>query len=330
MSIFAVTVNDLRDKNLFSMEARDVNYLSFEKDDKRLVFNRHKDAGWMIVEPVQWKSDDFIVQEAVKNITALKIQAFAAAAFTNLNQVGLDAPAAIVRIMDHYPEGTNTVGQNRNSKSEHHSLMIGSLLDDGKKVFVKFEDEPLRFGDGATVFAVSSSGIKRFIDSTTDPLVYRDRTMLAVPKSHIKRVTLLKDGNEQSVVRNESGLWEPALPGMTNDVNQEVVDDVLFYVSNLRAAGIECHNPKNLAEYGLDCLGTVLTLGLIGKEGIQKSLIIGFQAGGNRVYAMVQGQDVVFELDRKVVDMMIRSFEKMPVLKPEKIPSAQEDSADDI
>ena len=51
-----------------------------------------------------------------------------------------------------------------------------------------------------------------------------------------------------------------------------------------------------------------LTLGLTGERGIQKSIAMGFRAETDGIFAMVQGQDVVFVLDRKLVEMLTRDL----------------------
>jgi hypothetical protein len=96
----------------------------------------------------------------------------------------------------------------------------------------------------------------------------------------------------------------------------ESLANLLFHVANLRALRIASHNPEGLERYGLDQNAVVLTLGLSGEEGIQKNLRMGFRAGTEGVYAMIQGQDVVFVMD----DGIFRNL-TMPLVQM-KIPAA--------
>ena len=92
----------------------------------------------------------------------------------------------------------------------------------------------------------------------------------------------------------------------TNAAASEVIADILFFAANLRAVRVEALNPASLEPYGLDGGGTVLTLGLMGETGIQKSIVLGRPAPPDGVYAMVKGQDVVFVLSSAVADMLKR------------------------
>jgi hypothetical protein len=110
-------------------------------------------------------------------------------------------------------------------------------------------------------------------------------------------------------VRTESGEWGAA-GAATQAVNQAVLDDVLALASNLRALRIECHNPRHLESYGLDRTGTTLSFSLSGKEGIQRTLILGFRARMDGVFAMIQGQDVVFVLTNSVAELLTRDLSR--------------------
>ena len=88
--------------------------------------------------------------------------------------------------------------------------------------------------------------------------------------------------------------------------NQEGIADVLRLVSRLRAVRIESQNPPHLASYGLDRTGVTLSFNLSGGEGIQRSLILGFRARTDGIYAMIQGQDVVFVLATDAAERLTR------------------------
>jgi hypothetical protein len=102
-------------------------------------------------------------------------------------------------------------------------------------------------------------------------------------------------------------------------VNKDVVDDVLLLTANLRALRIESDNPKTLVACGLDKPGRILSLGLTGETGIQKSILMGFRAKTDGVYAMIQGEDVVFVLENGVMERLTRALTRPgapPATKP--------------
>jgi hypothetical protein len=107
-------------------------------------------------------------------------------------------------------------------------------------------------------------------------------------------------------VRTAGGNWQPAGTMTNAAVAQDVVNDVLYFISNLRALRADVHNPEALAPYGLDPGVCTLTLGLMGSTGIQKTLVIGSEAHAEAVYTMVKGQDVVFVVSAAITDMLAR------------------------
>lgn len=213
----------------------------------------------------------------------------------------LSQPGYIVQILESCPEPTGenekpevstdtSAGEKNRAKNKQNRLWIGTPLAGKETVFMKFEDE-------FPVFEVSTTMINGFGADPTDPLVYRDLTMLALPPANIKRISLLKDRKEQTIARDESWAWVPVVPA-TNQVNQKAVENILSIVSNMRALRIESHNLENLAAFGLDRSEVTLTFGLIGEKEIQKSLILGFRSKTDGIYAIVHGQDVVFVLEK--------------------------------
>jgi len=303
LDTFSVTVSDLRSRNLFSIKPADVRYACFQEGDRKVTLRRNAETGWVLVEPVQWRADDEVVCEIVRRVTRLSVESFVEGQQTNLTSLGLDPPAYTVQIMAESPapsgEGEKAIEADTDTASRHR-LLVGTPREGEETVFVKFEDSE-------SLFAVLRESVSSLGPHPADPLVYRVRTMLAVPSMSIRRVSLLKDGAEQTIARDESGTWIPISPA-TDEVDHEVVHFILFSVSNLRALRIESHNPENLAVYGLDRSGTALTLGLTGEEGIQKSVMLGFRAKTDGIYAMVQGQDVVFVLKRELAERLTRDL----------------------
>ena len=80
----------------------------------------------------------------------------------------------------------------------------------------------------------------------------------------------------------------------------------------LQAARIESISATNSVRYGIDETSPRVTFGLTGTGGIQKTVLLGGDDGHNGVYALVQGQDVVFVLRRTVADALTRSLVAAP------------------
>jgi len=311
LAAFPAGANDLRDKNVFTVDAGAVKYASFQEGDRKLVLHKKPVAGWMIMEPVQWKADEETIDRIVELVSRLRVDGFMETLPTNLAGAGLSPPRTILSINTRVPNGPPVAGdaptQNGSDTDEEHSppgnrLLIGSVGRDTEEVYARLSNDE-------TVFTIKAKAVLGLGQCLTDPLIYRDRTMLSVPPENILRITLTRPETEQTVGRSEDGAWTAVPPG-TNQVDLATLDQLLFHVAHLRALRIDCQNPRNLAAFGLDRTGTTLTLGLSGEEGIQKSILMGFRAGTDGIYATVLGQDVVFVLPNTVVGDLTRDLVK--------------------
>jgi len=313
MDIVNVGINDLRDKNLFTLAAGKVNCFSLQKGDRKLLLKRQENEGWTIVEPVQWKADDRFVDEIIGNFTRLRIMSFTSV--TNTADLGASTMTCIVGLSEKLPEvspagTTNTVEESSRKDdkilgavvSRQGRLLIGAPREGKETVFAKFEGEPY-------ALEISRTAVDFLGKDPVDPLVYRDRTMLMVKPETVRRISLLKNGQQQAVERDDAGNWNAAPPA-TNRVDAGIVESLLFAAANMRATRIECQNPDNLVQYGLDRSGTTLTFGLTGEKGIQKSLVMGFRAGTDGIYALVQGLDVVFVISNEMMNLLTRDLSK--------------------
>ena len=67
---------------------------------------------------------------------------------------------------------------------------------------------------------------------------------------------------------------------------------------------------------GLDAPDTSIALRLTGGPSIGKSILFGGDAGPNAVYAMIQGLDVVFTVEKARRDRMLRPLVRKPPEAP--------------
>jgi hypothetical protein len=265
-----------------------------------------------------------VVDELVGKLTRLRVQAFAETPQTNLVELGLSPPVRVVRLAaDVPPAQTNPASAAASAPagtpaSAPNELLLGYWPPERGSVFA-------RFADGDAVFTMDSGPVRPLM--AVDPLVFRERTMLAVPPSGIRRLSLVKQGAEQTVALDETGKWRAVAPA-AREVVPDAIESVLFAVSNLRALRIESLNPEGPTAYGLEPAAATLTMGLTGEEGIKKSIIMGSGAGTEGVYAMVQGQDMVFVLDRSVAAQLTAELvEPVPSQAPGPAPERPTEKA---
>lgn len=307
LSALAVEPAALRDRFLFRTRPRDVKQVRIRRGEKKLLLARTDRAVWQIVEPVQWPADQDVVDRFVTKIAGWQAVSFGEEPVTNLAALGLASPFCSVRFFaDSSPAGpgeARTGGATRSvAPVPLPRLLIGSPRHDSVTTSAMFEG-------GGPIYMISGEDVAVLGKAPTDPLSYRSRTMLGLSPEHVIRMSLVLEGKELAAERDGSGGWVATAPA-AHDVDLVAVSDVLFLVANLRAESIEAHNPPSLAPFGLNDDRAILTLGLTGDEGIQKSLIFGFRAKDRGVFAMVRGQDVVFVLRREIVDRLVSSIVK--------------------
>ena len=312
LDVVNIGVNEMRNRNLFLLPTENVNSVAIRKGDRKLVLDRNKAEGWNIVEPVQWKADDRFVNGLIDNLAGLRVESF----FEGTNNASFDLgdQVCMIRLSDVCSQGfgteTNKVDKPVEKVAEKSqvtilkqgSLIVGSPREGKETVLAKFEEEPY-------VFEISRKSLNFMSKDPVDPLVYRNRTMLSIDPATVKSISMLKGNVETVVEKNENGRWMISGSG-TNQVDEKVVDDILFIAADMRAMRTECQNPDNLVQYGLDRSGVTLTFGLTGEAGIRKTLVIGFKARTDGVYALVQGLDVVFVISNEMLGVLTRDLIK--------------------
>lgn len=287
----------LRDRRLFPFEAGAVRWIGFQREDRKLSLHKDREDCWRISEPVDWPADSRLVEQWVAKAVRFEVRQFLDAPATNLAAYGLDVPAFSIEM------GAGTLGEGRPSETRVDvrgvRLQFGIPDEQPARAFA-------RLAGGDSVFEVHAEDFSRLVPRLTDPLLYRDRTMLALAPESVQRVSITRDEEVLGIERASGKRWVAVRPPGAA-VAQEVVDDLLLVVSNLRATNVEHYGAADLAPYGLEDSRRMVTLGLRGDEGIQKTLIFGHDASPQSVFAMIQGQDVVFTLDRSLHGLLMRS-----------------------
>ena len=291
LDALAVTVAELRARDVFRLSARDVRTVRLETGDRKITLSRESGSGWHLTEPVRAKADDPTVEALVGDLVDLRVVAFRDAGETNAAALGLDEPALRVLM-----SAAASVGDNAAGTAVSAPVLVIARLPKDKDVVAALEGT-------WPAFTLDRVAAQSLVDASAEPLAFRDRTLLAVPSRDVVRLVLTRDGVTQSVVRGADGAWGSA-PGSTGRVDQAAVEAVLFAVANLRAVSLKDQDMGQKAAYGLEPPGVTLTLGLAGEAGIRKTIQLGYRARTEGLYAMIQGQDVVFVLDRATTEML--------------------------
>ena len=279
----------------------------------------------MLQEPVQWKADDELIDNLVGRLARLRVVDFVDLPPTNASAAVLSDPALKVYLLEAEPpppssETAAGIPEPENGAAKplegRGRLLIGPLNASEETGLAKFENEDV-FMQLRTA-EILSLGLR-----PAEPLLYRDRTVLTLAPENIRRIHIRAGEREQAVARDSEGNWGAELPS-NGQINGEALEDILLVAARMRAVWIESHNPENLSDYGLDSPGRSVTFGLTGEGGIQKTVLLGLNAGPAGVYAMVKGQDVVFVLPTRLSDVFLQAL----VVAPSTVEQGEQEGAD--
>ncbi len=292
-----VTADELRERRVFDLALGEIRQIGLRRDERKLELTRDATGRWVITQPVQWLADRPAVEELVQALLQWRALAFVDGEERREADAALARPFVTLRL------ATTRLAAPSPASGESVYLEEGPLV-----VGVSTGAMPAVYARLATndvVRRLSIAALGVFGPDPLDPLTFRDRTVLAIPPTDVQRLTLEFGGVEQTVIRTAAGGWRAA-NGTNTVAFQEVIGDVLYLLSNLRAERAVAHQAGGLDVYGLEPGVCVLTLGLMGGSGIQKSLILGRLAEGGGVYARVKGQDVVFTVPTAVAELLRR------------------------
>lgn len=299
ISSLAVTAGGIRDSRLFFMAPDLFSSIRIEEDNNILQLVRDRDSGWQIIEPKKWKADNKVVETLIARLNSLRIEMFVSG--TNLNARLLEKPAKIISVSDTAPLPF-TSNQPPSAATAlpagiTRTLLMSAPLQGQECIFGRFMDEDEAYNLSASAVATIS----------INPMMYRDSAILSFDPAAVTKIVLYKSNKEQIVVRDDSGAWKAVQPPAAQ-VNQKVIYDLLVKTAGLRAMRFERSDSGAAGIYGLQPALRTLTLSLSGKEGIAKTLLLGENSEDGGVYAMLQGQEIVFVLDKELVNLLLRDF----------------------
>jgi hypothetical protein len=300
-----VTAEDLRDRRLCDAVPSMVTSVVLRDGEKKLVMQRQEGEGWMITDPLRAKADVGLVGGFLRRLCALQAEPVGGEAASNLvSQVSTSATWRVV--LSTVPVTNAPVGGNQGGvgPGTTWSYVVATNARAGTRV-VYCEESREVYRVAANDFPGVLPGRGQM--PVADALVYMDRRVMDVDPANVRRITVARDGVEESVVRDAQGHWTADSPPEAKVLDASVAG-VLRALSVMRADRVETAAVTNPAAYGLGERAARLTLGLSGMGGIQKTLTVGSATADGKVYAALQGQDVVFVLPKDTVAALIRKL----------------------
>lgn len=290
--------DDFRDRRLMAMSIYDVTYVRLEEGEHAVELRRDGET-WNVVEPKPSKADAQHVRELLAAWVGAGIQSFVADPQTNLSLLGLSPPARTLKFARKAPAGEGA--SQPAPAGDEVTVQVSSAKRGLGLVLVRVEQEK-------ALYEILSDTLKTV---SSDPLFYRDREVLNLDPEDVLKITVARDGQEISAERASAGEFQLVGAG-DRAIDLEAIRDLLMTACHLVVSGFVADTPEKLSDYGLDKPRAVLTLGLKGEAGLGKAILFGAEAGGEGVYAMLRGQDVVFVLSNSVRTKLLQDLVKAP------------------
>jgi len=273
VGLLNIKLNDLRDVRVLPLPAKAISSISISHGGEQLSLSRDGSGEWMVTKPVEWKAD----AQAVEKL----LDFWSMAVITEFMDV---APKA-------EPEWTLEFG----SVALGETNRIGVLPTLGKKDGLRIvrDGEPMPY----------QINLPLVPKSIIDPLQYKDRRIWQIRRDDIVKVSVKRSGQlPQTVERSEEGSFVSASPGQPPP-DADAVEKLLDGLASVATTQYVAYNPASLAAFGLEEPSLSLHIGLADTNLLGRVLLVGRETEAG-FYSMVKGRDVVFLLDKPLVELL--------------------------
>ncbi|MGD9873749.1 MAG: DUF4340 domain-containing protein [Kiritimatiellia bacterium] len=274
-----------RERRLLPLAAHEINTVRMASGADVIELNKGPAGLWTVAGLQPVAADPERVKDLLSAWASVEIVEFNDAAGTNLAAFGLSPEKMRISFFKEH-----------DSPGSAFELLVSGAPPESGRVWVKAVPEP-------PLYRIPAAVIDRI---SLDRLYYRDRAVLAVDRAQVRSVMLKNAVREEMLQQDAVGKFEPVRP-RPEKPDELAVQKLLVGISRLVAGRFVAEDPADLSRYGLDHPADEMTVGLSGRDGISKTLMLGAETGGDSFYAMIKGQDIIFTLDRQIRDSLFPS-----------------------
>jgi hypothetical protein len=239
------TLDEMRDRDLMTFNAEDVQRVVLNKDDGTTIEIDRDGDNWKIVKPASYKADDTVVREAVAELVNAKVVDFVNDTPASVAQYGLEKPHATVTL--YLKDG------------QQESLLFGFKQTESGKDGIY-----VRRGERAPVYSVHEyvmNGVNRSL------LDFRDKTVLAFDPASVDSVAVKEASEQFTVKRAPGGKWNIIESGKTTPGDVASVERFLDQLRDLKGNTIVADPMPSFMPFGMNAPAIDVTL--IGNDGKQ-------------------------------------------------------------
>jgi hypothetical protein len=269
---------EAKKKTLVDFTADDATEVSLVYADREIALKKTGDE-WRLTKPLEALADSTTVKNLVNAIAECEVKKELTEAAADLSQYGLDKPLVTVTV--------------KMKNKALPAIVVGKNTPVGASTYVQRADDKK--------VVLTNSAFRSGMDKTVKDL--RDKTILAFTDDDLQKLQISTPDTTTELVRKE-GTWRIERPEAW-PADAVAVRSFLSTLRSMRATDFPADAPTDLAAYGLDNprLRIVLT---IGKENLEKQVLLGKQGEKNELYVQASGQPTVYT----VSDWVFRDLNK--------------------
>lgn len=278
-----IAASDLRDRRVFRLAPDEVCRLQVRYPDLLVECRREAAGRWSLVSPVQDDADPEAIDRLL--VSLLRVHA---------ERVVDDPEADDAERRASAGRATCTVELAATTRTVRCTLAAEPA---GDWVQVTFTHSP-------AVYRVAASNLPPAVLHEAAACALRDRAILGVATSCVRRLSVRRHGAAEAVERTpEEAAWQVAGGASDRVASSEGVATWLKLVSHLRAERIERlgSGARELSAFGLEDPWLEVGVDLLSNEALRKVLLVGGLTRDGGRYALVRGHDVIFVLSRETL-----------------------------
>lgn len=286
LELLAVDLDHFRNRRVLPLDAKEIDSVSIIHGTEQLDLAETEKGKWAVTAPVSWEADLWAVD-------ALLVE-WNDAVVVEFNDAGSDE----ISEWD-YVFGSSTLGQTNT---------IHVLPNHGRKDGIR-----IRRDDEETIYQLNLQAVQ---DHATDPLHFKNKSVWKLDADEIQKVAVKgRESLQHAVERQADGTFVPSGTNGMLYVDSSILESLLKNLEQLSASSYVTYDPRELSGYGLDQPLLAVHVSLSGTNQLGRVLLVGEETDQG-YYAMVQGRDVVFVLEKRIVD----SFSKRVLIEQAILP----------
>ena len=281
------TPAELRDHRLFREKPSEITRVQLRFADQLVECRRDEKRRWSLVSPQQDAADQEEVGRLLVGLLRLRAQRVIDPPAGTASEAGaVTNPICVVEL-------ATAARTNRFAVAPDETPGLVDVV----------------FTNAATRFVVAASNLPPAVLAPAAAFGLRDRIVMAVATSAVRRVSVRRDTETEAVERVPEGdLWQVAGSPSGKAVANDALNAWLTLVSSLPAARIERLGvgARELEGYGLAEPAMEIDLDLLSADALRKVLLIGRSTADGGRYALLRGHDVIFVLGPETMRVIER------------------------